>query len=542
MLWLNLFSTLIAAGPTFDAPENQVQSIWVTGSSRTVPPTTVEMDGIALIDLSVDPDYGEWLKRFLNEPASPQLLEQIKVESAAYFREKGFPFVSTLASYRADQQLLVLLVVIAKVGQIRAEGARWSSNELALQSLSLQQGDYIQEDSLIADNAWLNHNPFQKRRFIYEKGQNFGETDIVVVTEDRFPIQVFGFYENTGNIIAGNSRYTTGLTFGNLFGLGHQITYQFVTASQTGSLHSNLLNYVMPFPWRHTAKFIATYVKVESHLGSSTEGTVAPTTQRGKGWQLSGRYSIPCPVIDQLRHDVAFGFDFKRTNNFLSYSPELVFENYFDIDQFILSYEGLVTPSFGTLTYSIEGFFSPGSMTDFNRDSDYTLERPGAKASYIYVVPTLDFVLRLPYDFSWSLFTKGQFSSGKLLPTEELTLGGYLTVRGYEENEIICDTGLLTKTEFRLPPFKLLYGKDVADEFQLLIFSDFGYASEVDPNIYNQSDARLLSVGTGARYRISDYVNIHADYGYQIRPISRNDRPFTDNDRSRFHFGAMLSF
>jgi hemolysin activation/secretion protein len=174
-------------------------------------------------------------------------------------------------------------------------------------------------------------------------------------------------------------------------------------------------------------------------------------------------------------------------------------------------------------------------MTKNNTTKDFDIVRPGARANYIYGQFELERITKLPKKFSWIFNFLGQLSSGKLLLSEQLSLGGYLTVRGYEENQIEADNGILMKNELRFP--SIYFGKkSLNNSLQFLAFVDFGWGNNIDEDILDQNNTYLLSIGPGVRYSISTYFNAKIDYGYQLKKIPGDDR------ESKWHISLVGSY
>lgn len=85
----------------------------------------------------------------------------------------------------------------------------------------------------------------------------------------------------------------------------------------------------------------------------------------------------------------------------------------------------------------------------------------------------------------------GQVASGRLLGLERFAVGGRSTVRGYRENLLVKDEGVVASTELRvpLPPVPGVDGIEVG------VFSDLGYARN-KPSGDRRADT-LWSVGLG---------------------------------------------
>jgi hypothetical protein len=87
--------------------------------------------------------------------------------------------------------------------------------------------------------------------------------------------------------------------------------------------------------------------------------------------------------------------------------------------------------------------------------------------------------------FTWVLRASGQFADARLLPTEQFGLGGYDTVRGYNERVVDGDDGWLLVNEIRTPHIplgNLTARTDGRDWLQGLIFCDYGRAFDRQPS------------------------------------------------------------
>ena len=84
-------------------------------------------------------------------------------------------------------------------------------------------------DELTSDLNWINRNPFLQSNILMAPGGAPGTTDLMLRTQDRFPLRVYAGFENSGNQFTGDERILTGFNYGNLFGLGQQLSYQFTS-------------------------------------------------------------------------------------------------------------------------------------------------------------------------------------------------------------------------------------------------------------------------------------------------------------------------
>ena len=91
-----------------------------------------------------------------------------------------------------------------------------------------------------------------------------------------------------------------------------------------------------------------------------------------------------------------------------------------------------------------------------------------------------------------------QLADDPLLPLEQIAIGGRYSVRGYRENQMVRDNGLISSLEFRIP---LIRDKSWADIVQLAPFVDFGRAWNKDISTPEPKD--ISSAGLGLRWEVT---------------------------------------
>lgn len=107
-----------------------------------------------------------------------------------------------------------------------------------------------------------------------------------------------------------------------------------------------------------------------------------------------------------------------------------------------------------------------------------------------------------------------QLTPNSLLSLERFSIGGVDTVRGYRQNQLVADNGILGSVEVRVPV--------TSDPriLQLAPFFEIGTAwnnRDIDPN-----PATVASLGLGLRWLITSDLSLRLDYGIPL--ISVGDR------------------
>jgi hemolysin activation/secretion protein len=126
---------------------------------------------------------------------------------------------------------------------------------------------------------------------------------------------------------------------------------------------------------------------------------------------------------------------------------------------------------------------------------------------------------------------ESQLADRPLLALEQIGVGGQDTVRGYRQDLLLADNGLIASAEVRLPIFTPPESRHI---FQLVPFVDFGLGWN-QPNNPSPSPtpSTIASGGLGLRYQAGNNFTARLDYGIPFTAIDTIKR--TGQEKG-FHF------
>jgi hemolysin activation/secretion protein len=453
------------------------------------------------------------------------------------YRASDYPLVDV---YLPEQDItrgkIQLVVREAVLGQVIVEGATHSKPEKLIRQIRTAPGERINGRELEADLEWLNEVPGRRIDLIYSRGQADGTSDLVLKTEDQFPIQAYAGYANTGINQTGQTEWASGLIWNNILGSEHSASYGFSGDADLNNLNAHSLVYQVPLPWRHTIEVFGAYVLSSSNL----DDPAFPLQVDGKSLQATGNYRIPLPRLrPNWRNELTLGTDYKSTNTDVLFGGDSFSDTTAVVFQLRLGYDLTVRDEWGATAFQINATVSPGGSVHGNNDEAFNLLREDSTADYFYTSATLERTVKLPKEFGLLFRAEGQYTEARLISTEQLLGGGYRTVRGFDENLARGDSGAVTTLQFMLPPL------DVAppflglgeDSLVFYAFQDSAFLYNNDPDFLDP-DPSLHSLGFGMDYRLADHLSLRASYGWNV-----DDSGLGENIESgKFHFGVMLRY
>ncbi len=135
-----------------------------------------------------------------------------------------------------------------------------------------------------------------------------------------------------------------------------------------------------------------------------------------------------------------------------------------------------------------------------------------------------------------------QWAKEDLLPLEKFSVGGASTVRGYRENQMTRDSGLITSIEWRIPikkfPIRGISKDNDDGVVQIAPFFDYGRAWNADAETPKPDN--ISSVGLGLRWMLNQHVNAILYWGHALRNI--DDQQNNDLQDDGIHFEINFSY
>jgi hemolysin activation/secretion protein len=510
-----------------------------------------DIDGVAYREITIPGlscNLTQKILPFIGKKISRDLLIEIKKEILRFYRDQFRPIVVVeVPKQKLTGGVVQFVVLDGIINSIRFECNRWFPTRLIARDLNFLPGEIVRGDTIKNDLAWVNLNPFHhtNEKFLPVDPQRPEYVDLVLKTQDRFPVRPYFLVDNTGIITTGEERLSAGFSWGNAFNNNDILNYQYTTSNIFKRVSAHQAAYTSFLPWRDVLFLFGAYAEVKPQIPE--------THSTGRSTQFRLRYQMPFqPLFVQPREDVTVGLDFKAINSNIFFDQQteigspLQFRKV-DVSQLYFAYNYLFTDKENKAWARVEAFVSPAHILPNQSNADYNALRLFSKNRYAYGYLTLSKIHTFCNRWGIATLFRGQAATGTLPPTELFWVGGFNTVRGYRERELNSDNGAIFNFELRSPVMQT--GLCCKDRLYLLGFVDVGMIHNYHPRITNEGlqERRVdyaLGVGPGLRYLIPPYLSLRADYGFKLHQI-RSVTPIEAQRRQGngwFHFGLMCSY
>lgn len=480
----------------------------------------------------------EELTAFLHRPLSEDNLLDIKNSIVSYFKQEDDSLhLVQIPPQKVSKGKVVVVVLPARIDELTVSGNEWTPAKWILRNMKLKRGMVVQEKDLLNSAAWTNRNPFIHTDVILSSGRRRGEADVDILTKDRFPARFYLGTDNTGSSVTGNERFFTGVNAS--IGLYALLTYQYTAGYDFPEFISHFGSTTFFLPWKHEVNFYGGYATIHPHITDFDSD--------GQSVQGSMRYTVPFkPLYTPFQHQLIWGVDYKHTDSNLfflgvfddgSTLDEPVNQENVDLFQFYLAYQlqdswwnDLVN-----ITYKIETFTSPFKFLPNQKHANYNSLRDGSKVRYFYTKMAFGGAYKFSEDYLFTGLLRGQIASGVLLPTEQYGLGGYDTVRGYQERVFLADNAIIANFEVHFPKLAILLHK--TDELFFLLFLDTAYGYNWNESQGFPRDEWLMGIGPGLRYQVSPFIAARLDWGFRIHHTTLGN-----SQVGRAHFSLSIGY
>ncbi|MGE0087645.1 MAG: ShlB/FhaC/HecB family hemolysin secretion/activation protein [Desulfococcaceae bacterium] len=184
------------------------------------------------------------------------------------------------------------------------------------------------------------------------------------------------------------------------------------------------------------------------------------------------------------------------------------------------------------------------SVFSFGLDMlDATINDSGPDGEFFLWLGQFQWVRKFAFLDSQVLFRfDTRLSNDPLLPMTKFEIGGSSTVRGYRENQMTSDNGLITSLEWWIPVWHLkipgLSKKTGDGLLQLCPFYDYGKGWNRD--MEDPAPDNLSSLGLGARWTVNEKINAQVYWGHALRDADVSTEYDLQDDGIHFEISAFL--
>lgn len=460
-------------------------------------------------------DIEEAIYPFLGPNKSADDVEKARAALEKAYHDKGFQTVSvSIPQQNAQAKVITLKVTELKVGRLRVKNSRYFDlAKIKDGAPSLKEGSVPNFGDVTKDIVSLNQWPDRRVTPALRAGATPGTVDVDLNVEDTVPLHGSVEINNRESPNTTAIRVTSTAHYDDLWQRGDSFSFSYQVAPQRPSdaevFSGSYLARVENVDWLNVL-----FYGVKS---SSDVAIVGGTSIVGPGQIFGSRAVMTLPARENFFQTLSVGIDYKHFDQTVAQAGT-GFESPVTYYPVVASYgatfkgEKSTTQLNASLTYNMRPLSS--DPTDFDN------KRFAASASFTHLNADLSHTQELPQGFQLYGKMQGQVADGPLVSSEQFSVGGLDTVRGYLESEVLGDNGIVGNIELRSPDVGSLLQQQVKDEtgqgkphfttfneWRFFGFADAGTAIVLSPLPEQQAKFDLWSYGVGTRFKMLNYLN-----------------------------------
>ena len=451
------------------------------------------------------------LEPYTNRPISFTELIQAQESINQLYFDQGY---ITTGSFIPPQTL--------KDGIVKIEVVEGSVEKIEVKGLERLQTSYITSRLKKATQAPLNQQELLKALQLLQLnplvdklsaelsvGTSPGLNILTVEIEQASAFGASLRLDNQRVPSVGSDRRIIELTHANLLGFGDRLNARYYNTDGSNALDD--LSYRLPVNAANgTLGF--TYRLIDSEV---IEEPFDDLDLESNFRQYSLTYRQP--IVQTSNQELALGLTGDRQESDVNLSDDLIEgETRITALRFFQEY----TQRSNQEVFALRSQFSiglEGSQTDLNGeeiDEEFYVWR--GQAQYVRLL-SKDTTLLLRSDL--------QLADRPLIPIEQFSLGGALTVRGYRQDLLLSDNGFFASAELRKSIVRIPQWQT---SLQLTPFFDFGTA-------WNRNDETVIplkslySLGIGLRLDVGNKFNARVDYGIPLAELDVDKDSLQEN-------------
>ena len=463
----------------------------------------------------------EFRGRELTKEATTEIVEKV----TQFYTDKGYLLARAYLPpqyFHPARSFLVIAIVEGKIGEVEIKGNAYYHKNVIKKNLGSQinhkviKDDKI-EEGLIGIKNMPNINAAKTEAF-FKKGREASTVDLIIKTENTLPYKMGMDYNNLGSQLTSKNRFGAHFEIVDpMFGGTLMLKSSFGSNFNFGDFSLLDGSWSVPVNGYGTSVLLG-YTKSQYSLGKELENLGI----KGNSTIYSLKATHPLKRKRALNLRLSAGYDAKHAKNYLL--DELYGINHLGIYSLALDFDfddwfhgkniGTFGWHYGKVRINDRDFLGrPDADETFSRFTmDYAriqnLHTPFKFAKYLPVIDIAHLIFRVSC----------QLSMDRLLPMEEVAIGGYGTTRGHESSLFLGDSGYTLSGELNFTPSfltkKTFFGQPGGQSYKLALFLDHGAAVRNDPELGEAQFESITGYGAGFRLFYKDIFQLKFDMAF----------------------------
>lgn len=438
---------------------------------------------------------------FLGKCIEAKTLTQIITAIQTFYNDIGLVTARVVVPKQNIQTgNLELNIIEGKINEIIIGDNNLRDKMQAFTAFGNLEGNVLNLQDLNQGVYQMNRLPSNNAALKIEPAIEEGEANIYIANQKKFPARLQIGHDSLGNDFTGVNRTNFSGGIDNLLSLNDAINLNYSTNlnddSQKKEIKSFTSSISIPFGYNTLS-----YDFSHSEFKGTSSGIAGKSTFTGFSQRSSATFDRVIFYKGNLRISNSLSLTTKSSASYLNNLKQTNSNRKLTIASLSFSLSNYFKN--GVSLYVKPSYFKGLKILNAKKDDD-NIDKEEAKAQFDYfkLYASVSKKLTIPkieIPFTYTTEMDSQYSKDTLFGTEQFSVGGYYSVRGFRENYITGDSGYYfrNKANFNLGTFAKSFSQ--LNQFSLEPFYDYGYVK----NKYsrNGADGRLSGAGIKTIYK-----------------------------------------
>jgi hemolysin activation/secretion protein len=447
------------------------------------------------------------VKPFLGKCFKPEILSNIITAITTYYHSKGYATVQVLIPQQnVEKGDFTLQVIEGKIEEIAFGKNKTIEKMQRFMAFGNNEGSVLNINDINQGIYQINRLRSNAAVMKIEPGSNDGDSKIIIENNHKFPASISVSKDNLGNKFTGVQRSTISSNFDNLLFLNDNLNLSYTTNLHDDSQIKNIKSFAggISIPFKYNT-FSYNYYRTE--FKGRNPGVNGYSTLTGFSDQRKFTFDRVLLSKIDLKLSANSSLTVKESASYVNDTKIETSERKlsvmnlgFSISSYLNDTTNIyLAPSYSKGLKILNAQQDQKNLTSDTPKSQFEVFKLYASASKRFTIPKTE----TPITFTTEM--NSQLAKQTLFGTEQISVGGYYSVRGFRESYISGDSGYYFRNKANVNigslilPFitdnisNNLFTKNLShlNKFSIEPFYDYGYIK----NKYDGSDGRMSGFG-----------------------------------------------
>lgn len=412
-----------------------------------------------------------------------ELRELVSDINKIYIKKGYITAQAVLPEQNVENGIVKIELIEGEIAEIILQGNKYTKDRYIINRISVNKGEIIKIDTLEDELFYFNVVNDINIQADLKAGTEYGTTDLILKISEPNKIQRSIFIDNRGRKESGKIRYGFNYANNSLMGYRDRLNFSYF---ETEGTKGGTLSYDFPIKiWD-----ARTNISYNNNVSDIIYGDFKSVSIKGEYEDYGVSLNLPMFVKEGFKADGGFEYKYKSSDTFFS--------------GFNLLETDIETYSLHITTQSVNKnkllFSNYNILKGYTKSGQGDYNDPGVSNEFMKYNVYFERQHILNNINTLNIKTYVQLANNKLLPSsEQFSLGGMSTVRGFEEGRLTGDQGYYISLEI---------SKRLDETKEYFAFIDHGGVLPYKGNEedYNQDDY-LTSLGHGFNFNFRNNIS-----------------------------------